>query len=115
MRPCGRATRTRCCSAPGRASTTARITGPAVSHWRTVAGAIERRLGAAHEDAQFAVARLASAALAAGMGSDAVALYHRVWRPRPGTWAPITRARPRPGRSTRRRCSPSAARPTRFP
>jgi tetratricopeptide (TPR) repeat protein len=62
----------------GQSLDTARITGPAVSHWRAVATAIERRLGAAHEDAQFAVARLASAALAAGMGSDAVALYHRV-------------------------------------
>jgi tetratricopeptide (TPR) repeat protein len=57
---------------------TAGITGPAVSHWRAVATAVERRLGAAHEDAQLAVARLAGAALAAGLGKDAVALYQRV-------------------------------------
>jgi tetratricopeptide (TPR) repeat protein len=56
----------------------ARITGPAVSHWHGVATGVERRLGAAHEDAQLAVARLASATLAAGLGRDAVALYHRV-------------------------------------
>ena len=62
----------------GQSLDAAGITGPAVSHWRTVATAIERRLGAAHEDAQLAVARLAHAALAAGLGSDAVALYHRV-------------------------------------
>ena len=62
----------------GQSLDAARLTGPAVSHWRAVAAAIERRLGAAHEDAQLAVARLASAALAAGLGSDAVALYHRV-------------------------------------
>ena len=62
----------------GQSLDTARITGPAVSHWQAVATAIERRLGASHEDAQIAVARLASAALAAGLGSDAVALYHRV-------------------------------------
>ena len=62
----------------GQSLDAARITGPAVSHWRAVAAVIERRLGAAHEDAQLAVARLASAALAAGLGSDAVALYHRV-------------------------------------
>jgi tetratricopeptide (TPR) repeat protein len=62
----------------GRSLDTARINGPAVSHWRAVAAASERRLGTSHEDAQVAVARLASAALAAGLGSDAVALYHRV-------------------------------------
>jgi tetratricopeptide (TPR) repeat protein len=62
----------------GQSLDAARITGPAVSHWRAAAAAIERRLGAAHEDAQLAVARLASAALAAGLGSDAVALHHRV-------------------------------------
>ena len=62
----------------GQSLDAARVTRPAVSHWRMVATAIERRLGAGHEDAQLAVARLASAALAAGLGSDAVALYHRV-------------------------------------
>jgi len=62
----------------GQSLDAAQVTGPAVSHWRTVARAVERRLGVAHEDAQLAVARLAGAALAAGLGSDAVALYHRV-------------------------------------
>jgi tetratricopeptide (TPR) repeat protein len=62
----------------GQSLDAARITGPAVSHWRAVATGIERRLGAGHEDAQLAVARLASAALAAGLGGDAVALYLRV-------------------------------------
>jgi tetratricopeptide (TPR) repeat protein len=62
----------------GQSLDAAGITGPAVTHWRTVASAVERRLGAAHEDAQLAVARLAGAALAAGLGNDAVALYHRV-------------------------------------
>jgi tetratricopeptide (TPR) repeat protein len=62
----------------GRSLDAARVNGPAVSHWRAVAAASERRLGAAHEDAQLAVARLASAALAAGLGVDAVALYLRV-------------------------------------
>ena len=62
----------------GQSLDAAGITGPAVSHWRAVATVIERRLGAAHEDAQVAVARLAGAALAAGLGNDAVALYQRV-------------------------------------
>jgi tetratricopeptide (TPR) repeat protein len=56
----------------------ARVTGPAVNHWRAVAAASEQWLGAGHEDTQLAIARLASAALAAGHGPDAVALYQRV-------------------------------------
>jgi tetratricopeptide (TPR) repeat protein len=56
----------------------ARVAGPSHRHWLTVAAASERRLGAGHEDARLAIARLASAALAAGLGSDAVALYQRV-------------------------------------
>jgi len=62
----------------GQSLDAARITGPAVGHWRDVAAASERRLGAAHEDTQLAIARLAGAALAAGLGGDAVALYRRV-------------------------------------
>ncbi len=62
----------------GQSLDAARITGPAVGHWRMVATAVERRLSSAHDDAQLAVARLADAALAAGLGSDAVALYHRL-------------------------------------
>jgi tetratricopeptide (TPR) repeat protein len=56
----------------------ARLVGPAVGHWRTVAAASERRLGAAHEDTLLAATRLASAAHAAGRGTDAVAIYQRV-------------------------------------
>ncbi len=55
-----------------------RLTGPAVGHWRGVAAAAERGLGVAHEDAQQATTRLANAALAAGLGTEAVTLYHRV-------------------------------------
>lgn len=79
----------------GQSLDAARLTGPAVSHWRMVAGAVERRLGAVHEDAQLAVARLARAALAAGLGSDAVALYARVLETRAhylGTEHPRTAA-----------------------
>ncbi len=56
----------------------ARLIGPAVGHWRSVATASERRLGTGHDDTLLAATRLASAALAAGHGADAVALYQRV-------------------------------------
>jgi tetratricopeptide (TPR) repeat protein len=56
----------------------ARLAGPAVGHWRSVAAASERRLGAAHEDTLIAATRLAGAAHAAGRGTDAVAIYQRV-------------------------------------
>jgi tetratricopeptide (TPR) repeat protein len=62
----------------GQSLDAARITGPAYRHWRAVVDASEQWLGVAHEDAQLATARLASAALAAGLGADAVALYQRV-------------------------------------
>lgn len=55
----------------------ARLTGPAVSHWRAVAGTSEKVLGPAHPDAMLAAARLASAAMAAGHGADAVGYYQR--------------------------------------
>jgi tetratricopeptide (TPR) repeat protein len=53
----------------------ARLTRPAVSHWRAVAKTSERLLGPAHSDTLVAAAGLASAALAAGQSDDAVALY----------------------------------------
>lgn len=56
----------------------ARLTKPAVSHWRTVARTSEKVLGPAHPDTLVAAARLASASLAAGQGDDAVALYRWV-------------------------------------
>ena len=52
--------------------------GPAAAHWRAVAAASERRLGAAHEDSLLAATRLASAALAAGQSTEAVAICQRV-------------------------------------
>jgi tetratricopeptide (TPR) repeat protein len=55
----------------------ARLTGPAVGRWRVVADASERLLGIAHPDTLLAATRLASAALAAGLGADAVTLYQR--------------------------------------
>jgi tetratricopeptide (TPR) repeat protein len=55
----------------------ARLTGRAVSHWRAVARTSERVLGPAHPDTLLATTRLASAALAAGQGADAIALYRR--------------------------------------
>ena len=59
----------------GRSLDGARLTGPAVSHWRVVARTSERVLGPAHPDTLVAAVRLASAALAAGQNDDAVALY----------------------------------------
>jgi len=53
-------------------------TGPAVRHWRVVTAASEQWLGVPHEDTQQATARLASAAMAAGLGTDGVALYQRI-------------------------------------
>jgi tetratricopeptide (TPR) repeat protein len=54
------------------------LSGPAVAHWRAVAAASERRLGAAHEDSLLAATRLASAALAAGRAADAAEICRRV-------------------------------------
>jgi len=55
----------------------ARLTGPAVAHWRAVATASERVLGPGHPDTLLAAARLASALQAAGLGAEAVALHQR--------------------------------------
>lgn len=66
----------------------ARLTGPAVSHWRAVAETSERVLGPAHPDTLLAGTRLASAALAAGHGAEAVALYQRVLDAQAGQLGP---------------------------
>ncbi len=61
----------------GQSLDSARLTRPAVRHWRAVAETSERVLGPAHPDTLLAGSRLASAALAAGDGAEAVALYQR--------------------------------------
>ena len=53
-----------------------------------VAATSERLLGAAHEDTLLAATRLASAALAAGDGADAVAIYQRVLETQGGQLGP---------------------------
>lgn len=68
----------------GQSLDAARVTGPAYHHWGAVAAASEQWLGAAHEDTQRALASLAAAALAAGFGPEAVALYLRVLDTRGG-------------------------------
>ena len=62
----------------GQSLDSARLTRPAVSHWRAVAKTSERVLGPAHSDTLVAAVRLASAALAAGQNDDAAALYQWV-------------------------------------
>jgi len=61
----------------GQSLDSARLTRPAVRHWRAVAETSERILGPAHPDTLLAGSRLASATLAAGDGAEAVALYQR--------------------------------------
>jgi tetratricopeptide (TPR) repeat protein len=62
----------------GQSLDAARLTRPAVSHWRAVARTSERLLGPANPDTLLATTRLADAALAAGLGADAVSVYQRV-------------------------------------
>jgi tetratricopeptide (TPR) repeat protein len=61
----------------GQSLDSARLTRPAVRHWRAVAETSERVLGPAHQDTLLAGSRLASATLAAGNGAEAAALYQR--------------------------------------
>ena len=68
----------------GRSLDSARLTGPAVTHWQTLAAASERMLGPGHPDALTASDRLAGALLAAGLGAEAVALYQRTVDARAG-------------------------------
>jgi tetratricopeptide (TPR) repeat protein len=72
----------------GQSLDSARLTRPAVTHWRAVAETSERVLGAAHPDTLLAGSRLASAALAAGDSAEAVALYQRVLDAQAGALGP---------------------------
>jgi tetratricopeptide (TPR) repeat protein len=72
----------------GRSLDDARLTGPAVSHWRAVAEASDRLLGPSHPDTVVAATRLAGAALAAGLGDDAVTYYQRALDTQTGRLGP---------------------------
>ena len=61
----------------GQSLDSARLSGPAVAHWQSVALASERALGPAHPDTLLATGQLAGATLAAGLGAEAVALYQQ--------------------------------------
>jgi tetratricopeptide (TPR) repeat protein len=54
----------------------ARLTGPAVEHWRRLAAYVEQVPG--HPDAAAVTARLAAAYLAAGQGAEAATWYRRI-------------------------------------
>jgi tetratricopeptide (TPR) repeat protein len=56
----------------------ARLTEAAVDHWRDLATASDRLLGAGHPDTMLACQRLADACLAAGRAGDAVRWFQRV-------------------------------------
>ena len=60
----------------GRSLDDARLTGPAVEHWRRLAAYAEQVPG--HPDAAAVTARLAAAYLAAGEGAEAATWYRRV-------------------------------------
>jgi tetratricopeptide (TPR) repeat protein len=72
----------------GQSLDSARLAGPAAGHWRRVAEASERVLGPAHPDTLLAGTRLASAALAAGRGAEAVTLYQRALDAKAGALGP---------------------------
>jgi tetratricopeptide (TPR) repeat protein len=61
----------------GQSMDSARLTGPAIAHWRAVAAASERVLGSGHQATLRAIARLGSALLAAGQGAEAITLCQR--------------------------------------
>ena len=61
----------------GRSLDSARLAGPAVAHWQALASASERILGPGHPDTLMASGRLASASVAAGLGTEAVTLYQQ--------------------------------------
>jgi tetratricopeptide (TPR) repeat protein len=62
----------------GRSLDEARLTGPAVDYWADLAIAADQVLGPAHPDSVVIVERLASAYVAAGRVSEAVAWYKRM-------------------------------------
>jgi tetratricopeptide (TPR) repeat protein len=72
----------------GQSLDNARLTRPAVRHWRAVAETSERVLGPAHQDTLLAGSRLASATLAAGDGAEAAALYQRFFDAQAGALGP---------------------------
>ena len=61
----------------GRSLDRARLTGPALDYWRGLAADGERMLGPGHPTTLTATDRLASSALAAGLGAEAVTLFKR--------------------------------------
>lgn len=66
----------------------AKLTGPAVDYWRSLVTASERELGPGHPATLRAADGLAGAALAAGLGAEAVALYQRTLDTSAGTLGP---------------------------
>jgi len=72
----------------GQSLDSARLTRPAVRHWRAVAETSERVLGPAHPDTLLAGSRLAGATLAAGDGAEAVVLYQRFLDAQAGVLGP---------------------------
>lgn len=72
----------------GQSLDSARLTQPAVRHWRAVAETSERVLGPAHPDTLLAGSRLANATLAAGDGAEAVVLYQRFLDAQAGVLGP---------------------------
>jgi len=62
----------------GQSLDAARLTGPALRHWRAIADTSERVLGKSHPDTLLAGTRLASATLSAGHSAEAVTLYQRI-------------------------------------
>ena len=56
----------------------ARLTGPAVDHWRDLAATSNRLLGSGHQDTMLCCQRLADAYLAAGRAEDAVPWFQWV-------------------------------------
>ena len=86
----------------GQSLDSARLSGPAVAHWQSVAPASERALGPAHPDTLLATGQLASATLAAGLGAEAVALYQQALDTRLKVLGPDHPRHPRrPGRPGR--------------
>lgn len=79
----------------GRSLDEARLTGPAVEFWAELAAAGNQVFGPAHPDSMVIVERLASAYVAAGRVSEAVAWYKRIladWSQTIGTDHPRTLA-----------------------
>ena len=62
----------------GESLDSARLTEPAVDHWRDLATTCDRLLGAGHPDTMLACRRLADAYLAAGLAKDAIPWFQWV-------------------------------------